>query len=119
MKSSSRRGRSERSNSSSGSSSGIWTRSSWTELMTVPSRSSAPAELPRETPSGGSLSSPGGPQCVGDQVLRRLAVGAVEQLVDLAGAVAETDQSVAGQCPRIVAAGYRDRTLGELDPDLL
>ena len=39
----------------------------------------------------------GRPQRVGDQVLGRVAVGAVEQLVDLGGAVAEPEQALAGE----------------------
>ncbi len=48
-------------------------------------------------------------QRLGDQLLGDVATGAVEQLVGLLGAVAEPDQAVAGEHPRIVAAADRDR----------
>ena len=48
-----------------------------------------------------------------------LAGGAVEQLIDLGGAVAEAEQRLAGERRRIVGAGDRDRVLGQRRADLL
>ena len=45
--------------------------------------------------------------------------GAVEQLVGLLGREAEADQAVAGEHPRVVAAGDHDRIVGGRGADLL
>ena len=58
-------------------------------------------------------------QRVGDQVLGRLAGRAVEQLARPPRREAEPDEPVAGEQPRVVAAGDDDRVVGRRGADLL
>ena len=97
MNSSSRRGRSVASSSSSSRSCGVWTRS-----------------MP-----GVRISAARALQRVRDQVLGRIAVGPVEQLLGLLEREAEPDQALARQQPRVVTARDPDRVVGGRRADLL
>ena len=56
---------------------------------------------------------------MGDEILGTLTGGAVEQLVGLLGAVAEPEQALARDRPRVSRARDRDRLLGQRRADLL
>src|SRR3954463_13390160 len=80
--------------------------------MTAPRRSA-----PRR--ACGCRRSPRGPERLGDELLRRLAVGLVEQHVDLARLEAEPEQALARERQRIVRLRDHELVVRRLAGDLL
>src|SRR3954469_14277136 len=116
--SSRRRGRRDTSSSSSARRPGVWMRSRLSAATPgVRIRSGVIGRPPACGWRSGS--SPRLAQRVRDQVLGRLAGGAVEQLVGLLGGEAEADQAVAGEQPRVVAPRADDRVVRRGGADLL
>src|SRR3954452_7535938 len=116
--SSRRRGRRETSSSSSARRPGVWMRSRLSAATPgVRMRSGVIGRPPGRGWRSGS--SPRLAQRVRDQVLGRLAGGAVEQLVGLLGGEAEPDQAVACQQPWVVAPRDDDRAVRRRGADLL